>query len=214
MYVMEARMSDDATQAGAVETPKLQDRSRGRDLKERVIEEFKRFWLMAIYLWAVFSLFVLNEDVVMRSQGINFVANGFAIVNALVLAKVMLIAQNMNLRRWAPQSRLIYRIVFETLLVVVLFVCFHVIERVVVGLIKGQAVGTSLPSFGGGGMLGLLCVALSLFVSLMPYFAFRNIGRALGPGQMKALLFESRKNVASGGARTIVRGGAGQHLEA
>jgi hypothetical protein len=186
-------MSGDAPPGGAAGTPKTDTRTFGHKVKERAVDEFKRFWLMALYLWVIFGLFVLNEAVTMRSQGINFTANGFAVINALVLAKVMLVAEDMNLGRWAPQSRLIHRIVFETVLFVLLFVCFHVIERLVVGLIKGQTGGASLPSFGGGGILGLICVALILFFSLMPYFAFRNIARVLGPGRLKALLFDVRK---------------------
>ena len=42
---------------------------------------------------------------------------------------------------------------------------------------------------GGGGFAGLVTVAAIMFVVLIPYFAFRDIGRALGPDEMRRLLF-------------------------
>jgi hypothetical protein len=30
-----------------------------------------------------------------------------------------------------------------------------------------------------------------LFVALIPFFAFRNVGRELGPGQLNAMLFRT-----------------------
>ena len=58
-------------------------------IKERAIEEFRRFVLLFLYLWVLFGLFILDKTVVSRQQGLNFLPHGFALINALVLAKVM-----------------------------------------------------------------------------------------------------------------------------
>jgi hypothetical protein len=47
----------------------------------------------------------------------------------------------------------------------------------------------SLPEIGGGGFVGLASVTLILFVALIPFFAFRNLKRALGADRMNTLLF-------------------------
>jgi hypothetical protein len=168
-------------------------KSRGRKAKEWAVHGMARFIVMFLYLWVIFGLFVLNETIVLRKQGANFTAHGFAFINALILAKVMLVAEDLELGRWLKYRPLIYRIIFETFIFTVLFVCFHVIEELIVGLINGRSVAASLPSFGGGGMVGLICVALILFISLMPFFAFGNISRELGPGWLKTMLFSSRR---------------------
>ncbi len=49
----------------------------------------------------------------------------------------------------------------------VLFIVFHVVEKIVTGLI---------------------CVALILSVSLIPYFAFRRVSREIGPHRMREML--------------------------
>jgi hypothetical protein len=41
----------------------------------------------------------------------------------------------------------------------------------------------------------VVCVAVILFVSLIPFFAFRNVDRELGPGQLNAMLFGAATKV-------------------
>ena len=62
-----------------------------RSLKAKAADEFRRFVVLFLYLWVLFGVFVLNQGVVMREHGINFPMLGFAFVNALVFAKVMML---------------------------------------------------------------------------------------------------------------------------
>ena len=57
-----------------------------RSLKAKAADEFRRFVVLFLYLWVLFGVFVLNQGVVMREHGI-----GFAFINALVFAKVMML---------------------------------------------------------------------------------------------------------------------------
>lgn len=161
-------------------------------LKQRAMEEIRRFFVMFLYLWVLFGLFVLNEQIILRQHGIGFSSQGFALINALVLAKVMLVAEDLNLGHWLRGRPLIYPIMHESFVFAVLFICFHVAEHVVVGWFKGETVAASVPAIGGGGFAGLLCVTLILFIALIPFFAFRNVDRALGEGRWRALLFGCR----------------------
>jgi len=164
-------------------------RGRARGLKQRAVEEVRRFFVLFLYLWVLFGLFVLNESIILRQHGIDFEAQGFAVFNALVLAKVMLVAEDLNLGRWLDRRPLIYPILHDALLFTVLFIAFHVAEKVAIGLAHGQSARSSVPAIGGGGLAGLLCVAVILFVALIPFFAFRNFSRALGADRLNALLF-------------------------
>jgi hypothetical protein len=167
----------------------IQQETRARKLARRAGKEMRHFVVLFLYLWILFSLFVLNERIILHQQGINFVAHGFALFNALVLGKVMLVAEDLNLGGWLDRRPLIYPILHDSLLFTVLFILFHVLEEVVVGLVHGDSVRASIPAIGGGGFAGLLCVALISFVSLIPFFAFRNFSRVLGPDRLHALLF-------------------------
>ena len=101
----------------------------------------------------------------------------------------MLVAEGLDLGRWLRRRPLIYPILHDALLLTALFIVFHVAEDVVIDLIHGQSVRSSVPAIGGGGLAGLLCVAVILFVSLIAYFAVKHLGLALEPGRLRALLF-------------------------
>lgn len=167
--------------------------SRRQKLVGRAAEEFRRFLVMFLYLWLLFGLFVLNERIILGQRGISLPLQGFAVINALILAKVMLIADYFDLGAWLRRRPLIYPIVASSLFLTVLFIYFHVIEKVVIGLIHGESVAQSVPAIGGGGFVGTLCVALILFVSLIPFFAFRYVGRELGADRLNAMLFGAGK---------------------
>lgn len=164
-------------------------------LRERALDEARRFMVMFLYLWVLFGLFVLNERIILNQRGISFSSHGFALLNALVLAKVMLVTEDLDLGRWMRRRPLIYPILFESSLLTVMFICFHVVEKLVVGVVEKQTVAASIPAIGGGGLAGVVCVAVILFVALIPFFAFRNVSRELGPGQLNAMLFGTAAKV-------------------
>jgi hypothetical protein len=59
--------------------------------------ELKEFVVIAFYLWVVFALFLVYKSVLLNDQHIDYVANGVALVNALVLGKFVLIARAFHL---------------------------------------------------------------------------------------------------------------------
>jgi hypothetical protein len=168
-------------------------------LKAKATEEARKFVVLFLYLWVLFGVFVLNQGIVLREQGIGFTAQGFALVNALVLAKVMLLFEHFDPGRWLRRRPLIYPILYEAFLLTILFIAVHVLEKAIEGVIKGKTVAASLPTIGGGGLAGLLSAAVIMFVALVPFFGFRNLGLVLGADRLKALLFSSSSEPAGSG---------------
>ena len=107
----------------------------------------------------------------------------------------MLVAEDLDLGRWLRRRPLIYSILYESLFLTALFICFHVVEHIVIGRFKGEALAASVPHIVGGGLAGLACVAAILFIALIPFFAFKYIGRALGEGRLRAMLFRTDVSV-------------------
>jgi alkylhydroperoxidase/carboxymuconolactone decarboxylase family protein YurZ len=161
-------------------------------LKAKAAEEFRRFLILFFYLWLLFGVFVLNQGVVLREQGINFTMQGMAVINALVFAKVMMVFEMFDPGGWLRKRPLIYPIFYETLLLSVLILVVHILERLIEGLIHGKTAMESLPSIGGGGLAGLLSASVILFVALLPFFGLRNLGLAMGAGRLRAMLLGTR----------------------
>jgi len=66
-------------------------------LKQRSSQQLKEFLVIALYLWMVFGLLVMYKSVILAEYHIDFMYHGFAIINALALAKVMLVAKDLHL---------------------------------------------------------------------------------------------------------------------
>jgi hypothetical protein len=70
------------------------------NLKARTLHEIARFATMFAYLWAMFLLFQIHLYVVLPQHHIPFTQFGVGFLNALVLAKVMLVADDSRLGEW------------------------------------------------------------------------------------------------------------------
>jgi hypothetical protein len=161
-----------------------------RSLKAKAADEFRRFLLLFFYLWILFGVFVLNQGVVLREHGINFAMQGFAFFNALVFAKVMMLFEVFDPGRWLRKRPLIYPILYESLLLTVLFLIAHVLEKTIEGLIRGKTLTESMPVLTGAGLPGFLSITIILFIALIPFFGLRNLSLAMGEGRLYAMIFE------------------------
>jgi len=161
---------------------------RAHQLKEKAIEEFRSFFVMALYLWFVFSLMLLNEAIILKKPDFNFLAQGFAVINALVLAKVMLVADDLGFGRGLDGLPLIWPILYKAVLYGLLFVAFHELEHYVVAWFSGNAETIKLPTVGGGSWGGAVCVWAVMAVSLLPFFAIREISALVGKGRVWRLM--------------------------
>jgi hypothetical protein len=141
-----------------------------------------------LYLWVLFGLFVLHERIILDQKGIGFAAHGFAVFNAFLLAKVMLVVDHLNPGRYLEHRPKIFLIIHDSLVFSLLFIIFHVCEAAIVNLLNGHRAEAGLPNIGGGGISGIVCVAVILFFCLVPFFAFRHVSRAIGSNRMKEIL--------------------------
>lgn len=163
-----------------------------RSLKEKVSDEFRRFLVIFLYLWVVFGLLSIHKSIVLSQHHLDTEEHAFAIINAFVLAKVLLVGEHFNLGSRFRNRPLIYPILYRSFVFSVVLIGFHIIESVAVGLLHGHTITESLPPFLGWNPRGLLGVGVMCFVLLLPFFGFREIAHVIGRDEMKALLLKPR----------------------
>ena len=160
---------------------------RLRRLKTGAIDETRELFWIFIYLWVLLSLFSLHKALVLNEESLIY-HQGFALINALALAKVVLIAEFFHVGDKLKNRMLIYPIVFKSAVFAVILICFHIIEETIIGVLHGKMLSQSIPDIGGGKSCSLM-VGIIMFVVLMPFFAFRELSRAIGTEQLRSLLF-------------------------
>src|SRR5215469_579962 len=99
-----------------------------RTLKQIAYQQLKEFLVVALYLWVVFGLLVLHKSMILAERDIPFAAHGFAIINALALAKVMLTAKDLHLGEKFNEAPLIYPTLLKSALFTVALACFKILE--------------------------------------------------------------------------------------
>lgn len=161
---------------------------------------------MFLYLYILFGLFLLHESIVLAKHEITFTHYGFAFINAWILAKVMLVAEDLNIARGFEDKPLIYPVLYKSVVFAVVFIVFYVLEEVLIGLWQGKTVMESIPEVGGGSLTGILSAGLIVTFALSPYFAFREVGRVIGRDKLRAL-FLTRKPEAGAAASIAAASG-------
>jgi hypothetical protein len=190
-------MTHDPRHAGSESTAagRHTGEKRARNVKAKAAHEAKEFFLMFLYLFVFLGLLRVHESVVLRQHDVSDLTRyGWALVNALILAKVMLVAEALHLGRRFEEYPLVYPILLKSLLFGIVLIGFHVIEDVIEGLWHGKTAIESIPNFGGGGLEGILSVGAIAFVGLIPFFALREISRVFGSASLQMLIFKRPAN--------------------
>src|SRR6478736_5930600 len=85
-------------------------------LKAKLYDELRRFLMIFAYLWLVFLVFLVHEWIVLADNHIGFRFYGLAAINALVLSKIMLIAEELGFAERFDNKPLIIPIVYKSAL--------------------------------------------------------------------------------------------------
>jgi hypothetical protein len=95
-------------------------------LKTGAIDETRELFGIFIYFWILLSLFSLHKALVLNEESLIY-HQGFALINALALAKVVLVAEFFHVGDKLKNRPLIYPIMFKSAVFAVILICFHII---------------------------------------------------------------------------------------
>jgi hypothetical protein len=172
----------------------MEDQAPGHaSLKQRAIEDLKVFWLIALYLIVFFSAFTFYRRMVLAELGVTYLHYGIAVFEALIIAKVVLLGRVLGLDKRVDRGPLILSVIVKAVIFTVLVFLFGVLEHTVEGLLHKKdwaSIGRGLLDVGVHELFARMIV---LFISFVPFFAFWEIGRVLGWGQLIALFFSKRR---------------------
>jgi hypothetical protein len=163
-----------------------------RSLKQIAYQQLKEFLVIALYLWVVFGLLVMFKSVVLAEHHIPFAYHGFALINALALAKVMLTAKDLHLGERFDEAPLIYPTLLKSALYTLVLACFKILEEAAVGLYHAKSFQQSISDLGGGTLSGILILTLLLFAMLVPFVGYGELQRVLGDGKLERIFFYPR----------------------
>ena len=167
------------------------DKKKG-SLKEKVVHEVVEYWVNVCYLALVFAAFTQYRRFLLAALDITYTNYWVAVIEALILAKVVMIGDVLRLGRRLEHKPLIYSTLLKTVVFSLFVGAFTLIEHAIKGLWKGKGLTGGLVELLGKGHHELLAGCLVTFVAFIPFFAFRELGRVLGDGKIWDLFFLRR----------------------
>jgi hypothetical protein len=158
-----------------------------RSLKDRAVSEIEKYAVISAYLWVLFALFGLHRELV-QGHGVSVWQQGFALINALVFGKVILIGEAFELGKAKSGDALAWVVARKSLIFAILLIAFHILEEMIRAWFKGLPVSDAVASLGGT-LGGVAAYGAIFFVVLIPFYALQEAGRVLGSDALWRLFF-------------------------
>jgi len=164
-------------------------------LKQKTIHELWEFAWVFLYLAFFFCSLELYSLLLLRDFRARYLDLGFALLNALVVAKIIILGEYARIGRKYEKRRLILSIFYKTVAFVLFVFLFHLIEELIkrflhTGHFAGAFNQTRINDICGRGLV--------VFCTFLPLFAFRELRRVLGEKRFVDLLFRSGERLEPG----------------
>jgi len=160
-----------------------------RSWKQKVISELIEYWIVVAYLASFFGVFTWYRRLILAEYQISYWHYGIILIEALVLAKVILIGEALRLGRRLEDNPLIVPTIYKSVVFTLFVGVFSVVEHTIEGLIDGRGWAGGVEEIFSKGQYELLARCLVTFVAFIPFFAFKELERVLGEGQITTLFF-------------------------
>jgi hypothetical protein len=168
--------------------------SQKASLKQRATHELQEFVGIFLYLAFFFSALATYSMLLLNKFNVSYFTYGAALINALVIAKIILIGEYAHLGKKHETKPLLLAAVYKAFLFTLLVFGFHVVEEVIRLLLRRENMASALHEIRIDDLLGRSLVAFCTFI---PLFAFRELRRVLGEDSVSALFFRTGANAKS-----------------
>jgi len=167
-------------------TPGSKEKTPG--FKQKAKHELVDFTMISVYLGIFFCALTTYTMLLLKKYEIDYLNYSFAIINALIIAKIILIGEMAHVGRKAEARPLYQSVVYKAFVFSLLVFAFHFAEEFVKRLIHGKPSGTVIQETHFDDLFGK---SLVMFCAFIPLFAFRELRRVMGEEKLHALFFKT-----------------------
>ena len=157
--------------------------------KRTLIHELVEYWLNVAYLSFFLVAFVWYRRLVLAEYQVLYTNYWFPLIEAAVLAKVIMIGDVFHLGRGLEQKPLIAPTLYRTLVFGAWVAAFHVLEATIRALFQSKGLVGGFEEIVSKGRYELLASVVMVLVAFIPFFALRELRRVMGEGTLWCLFF-------------------------
>jgi len=165
-------------------------------VKKKVREGIESYLLITLYLWIALGSFTIYRRLVLAETGITYLHYGVSLVEALVIAKVVMVGRVFGYGRRFEDAPLALPVIYKSVMFALLVLGFGVIEHLMSAWYHKQGVVDAISAVK---LSSVGARVLLLTVTLVPFFAFFEVARVLGGERMRALFTTRREEASAAG---------------
>ena len=158
-------------------------------LKEKAAEELRLMLYITAFLAAVFVSFLTCRRLISRGFGVTSFHYGFAVIEALIVARVILIGKAIGVGKKSKGHGLFRKAPGDAVIDALLAGVFAILEHAVEGLLHHERLSARIRKFLDQGVDEILGRTLIMFVAFVPFFTRRELDRVPGDRKLVGLLF-------------------------
>jgi hypothetical protein len=162
------------------------------DRKQKIKHELREMLGLTLYLAFFFCAIEIYKMFLLREYSVSYWNVGFALINALVVTKVIMIGEYAKLGRRYENRPLLFSALWKAFVFALLVFGFHILEEGIKRLIHGSDLATvsremRIDQFGARSVV--------VFCTFVPLFAFRELRNRIGEDEFQSLIFGSKTEV-------------------
>jgi len=158
------------------------------DLKQKAMHELREMFELFAYLAFFFVALAVYDMLLLKQYDIEYLTIAFALINAAVITKVIMIGEYAKLGKRYEHKALLISAVWKAFVFGLLVFAFHVLEEIIKRLIHGADMAKATGDIRYEQFAARAIVVFCVFV---PLFAFREFRRVLGEETFYTVLFRS-----------------------
>jgi len=162
--------------------------STGPGLKQKALHELREMVVLTLYLAFFFCALATYRMLLLREFHVESLTYAFALINALIVAKVIMIGELAKVGKRHESKPLLVSAIWKAVITGLLVLLFHFAEEIIKHLLHGGDVAGAFREVRIDDLLGRSLVVFCTFVTL---FGFREFRRVLGEEKFQAMLFGS-----------------------
>jgi len=163
-----------------------------RNIKQRVLHEVAEYWINFVYVAFFLVAFTWYRRLVLAEYHIVYMHYWFPVIEAAVLAKVIIIGDLLQLGRRLDQQPLIIPTLYRTVVFTVWIAVFDILEATLRGLIHRQGLMGGLEELANRDWHEWVAACVVAFVAFIPFFAFKQLELVLGEDRLRPLFWRRR----------------------
>lgn len=161
-----------------------------KKLTQKIVHEFRVYFIYTAFLLLLFTAFTSYERVLLDELNIENLPYGYCLVKALIMAKVIMLGEAMNLGQKYAGKALIIPVLYKTIIFCIFLLILLTIEQLIRGVLAGHSVKNVYEIFIAQRFDISIAKVMIMFFIFIFFFSVMETARALGHNKLYDMFFK------------------------